>query len=202
MRKLSPWVASVATLVTPFTASAGPPDPSMCIVTTSGNNAPCQWRFQPSGSLDQMLVHVEVYDSDGLPCEGLDVEVSLSGAGGTPGNFCTCCPAQVETTDENGVVELTFRKIGGGGLLDVNAEVLVGPGVPLAPVTILFTSSDLNGTCEQNFPVQVEDDGIFALGRNPYGIWSDLNCDGQVNVVDAGVHAGEIGDGCAVSPCP
>lgn len=202
MRKETLLGVCAVLLAASIPASAGPPDPSMCIVTVSGQQVACQFRFQPSGALDNMLVTVEVRDSDGVACTSCDVEVGLAGAGGVPGNFCTCCPPQNGTTDETGVVEFTFDKIGGAGLLDVNAIVHSGGDVPLDPVTVTFTSSDLDGTCESLKPVQLADEGLFGLGRNPYGMWADYNCSGTVNVVDLGVFAGEVSKGCSFSACP
>jgi hypothetical protein len=121
----------------------------------------------------------------------------------------------LQTTDENGIANFVFRKIGGHGELNVLIETTCTGVMEIGSVTIPFTSPDLNGSnsgpnpsvippcvAAPNSSTDVVDLGIWAAGLPPsYEESSDYDCSGSVGVVDLGLFAGGLNVGCTPQ-CP
>jgi hypothetical protein len=187
-------------------ARAGVPVPPNCVTLLSGQGTPCQYRFRADAGMDTLVVWVLLRDAAGFPVTGCETRVTLTPNAGTA-YFCSCCPnPQIVDTDALGEAEFFFARLGGHGELDVNVTAYSGAtAYPISSNPIVFTSPDLDGSCDPLSSSTVQDLGLFAQCLPPsYCQYAAYGCGAVVNVVDLGVWAGGLGKGCqAPNPdCP
>ena len=195
-----PLILSLALVLALQAVSFAQPSPLTSTVVLGGMAVPCQYRFRADATLDMMTVTVTLLTAAGLPVPAWPTTCTLAPNAGTLA-FCSCCPnPQVGVTDGAGGIVFTWNKVGGRGTLDV--FVAAAPIAFVLPIT--FTSPDLTGSCEfaPASSTGILDLALFAscLPPAPYCIGSDYNCSGTINVVDLGIWAGGLGDGCGL-PC-
>ena len=196
---------------------AGVPDPSRTVCRLSDPLFGCHYVFRADGGLDVLTVHVTLLDAFDIPLPSCSTSVTLALAGPLPGGgdcgyapgaggeLCSCCPlTRTEVSAVDGSLFVTFANLGGRGALDVLVSVqCVGP-VQVCDEQVLFTSPDLDGTCEPSGG---------STGILDFGIWagcyqsvpchrSDYNCDCSVDVLDVAVYAGGLQRSCADASCP
>jgi hypothetical protein len=179
----------------------GVPDPVNSTVVLSPPAAPCHYRFRADGGLDVLTATITILDSvgAGAPVGNCLVTGTLVPQGAATLAFCACppCISQTGTTNALGVTTLTFRKIGGRGLLGL--QVVACGGIVIGTTTFQFTSPDLNGSCEATpaSATTVVDLGLWASYLPPFfSIYGDYNCDGAVNVVDLGIWGSGLNKSC------
>jgi hypothetical protein len=190
------FAAFLVTAVAAATALAGVPVPPLCGCDIAGQVVPCQYRFVVDGSMDVLVVNVTLRDSIGDPVPNWETSATLVPSGGTQ-YFCSCCPnPQILYTNTDGEVTFEFARLGGHGSLDVNvtAVVTTGGGIPICSHTILFTSPDLDGSCDP-----INSTTVIAMCLPPSCcLHGSYSCGATVNVVDLGVWASGLGKGCQV----
>ncbi len=158
----------------------------------------CQYRFNASGTLDELTVTTTLIDCFGNPGPNCGVMATLEPVSGTWAS-CGCEPlTQTVDSDENGVASFTFSRIGGHGTLRVSLTALCAGTVLLQEWEIPFTSPDLDGSCEASPAAStgVVDLGVWAQGLASYQLASDYDCNGDIGVGDLGAWASGLGDGC------
>jgi hypothetical protein len=153
-----------------------------------------------------MTVDIQINDVFGAPVPGCMMRATLVPGAGTLA-FCTCCAnPDFAVTNTVGAATLLFRQIGGRGNLTIQVDALCAGLIPIATLTVNFSSPDLNASCDlvPASATDVFDLGLWAscLPPGPYCQWSDYNCDGAVNVIDLGVWAGGLGRSCGMVACP
>lgn len=172
-----------------------------CDVDIDPPSSGCQYRFNATGSLDVLVVHVTLRDCFENPIADCFVDVTVQPE--SPADaFCSCEPVtQQVRTDSNGAAVVAFDSIGGRGTLKVCAVSVCLGNIPIGCDVVPFTSPDLNASCEDApaSSTNVIDLGIWAAGLGTYRQASDYNCDGLVSVLDLGLWAGGLGQGCASS---
>jgi hypothetical protein len=101
-----------------------------------------------------------------------------------------------------------FSRLGGRGSAEVcvTAHCIPGGGdLWICCEEFVFTSPDLDGTCETSgTSTSIIDFGIWAgcLGAGFECSASDYNCDCQVTVLDVAIYAGGLHKNCGGANCP
>lgn len=190
-------------LAFPPSAHAKIPDPELSEVVISGNSQGCQFRFAESGGGDVLTVGVQLQSAIMIPPAYNEVSVTLVPTSETVA-LCSCCPTEVHGwTDENGYFETSFSSIGGHGSLNVETHALSIGDILISVDRIVFTSQDLNGSCEPSNATNLFDLAVFASALSPsYDVCADYDCNDTVNVFDLGFFATGLGVGCGEAACP
>jgi hypothetical protein len=102
---------------------------------------------------------------------------------------------------------VTYARLGGRGIAEVVVTAMC-PGTESLEVCreeFVFTSPDLNGTCNTNTTsTSVIDFGIWVacFMPSPPCITSDYNCDCATNILDIGLYAYGLFKHCGGAVCP
>lgn len=205
------WIMMVAFLAASGgpNAFAGVPDLSHSGCAVTGQTLSCGFRFgygqagTPRRPLDILTLKLTVRDQYEAPLGNCLTSCTLTNAS----VVAKSCSGDRRTgvTNANGVLWFVYPCIGGRGTVDlrVTASTPWWGDLPVCSKTIRFMSTDLDGSRDTDGgATSILDLGIFAthLPPGPYGVTSDFNCDGQINVVDLGIFAGGIGRTCADCP--
>jgi hypothetical protein len=189
MRK-SLVLAMVAVLLCSSMVFAGVPDPTHSGCAFMGQVQPCLFRFASDGSWDKLTVCVTLRDAFDSPVGSCTTSATISNplAGTSPRFFCSCSGTQFTgVTGPDGVVYFIFDKIGGSGLLKVCITSKCTGNIGICCDSTAYSSSDLNGSCETSgTSTNVQDLGIWGQGYSSYSVYSDYDCNTNVNVQDLG----------------
>ena len=193
MRILLVSAVMILLIVSAALVGASVPEPNLSTVEVAAPGMPCPGVALacPGGCGEAApLVTVTLIDMYAMPIP--NAEVVCTATWSEPYVFCFCQGevAQVDSTDQNGVVEFVFDDFGGCGELAFQAE---GRGVMLYPSpTIYVCSPDCNGDCM----VSIHDFAVFATHYLGAYACCDYDCDGSVTLADFGVFASHYMHDC------
>lgn len=209
-------LAALTVLLAAGPAHAGVPAPRLVHIGCFGVNQLCPERcgvevVPPSGGcqhlqgvtpFDPIEVLVTLRTSFDLPVTNCSTSVVLVPNAGT-NNFCSCCPTRsAGFTDANGVLQATFSGIGGYGTLDAWVTAHCAGNIAVAQRIITYTSPDLGGSCDAANSTGVVDLARWAEALTTYLLRSDYDCSTTITVIDLGLWATGLGEGCADAVCP
>lgn len=213
--RFAPWMLAVLLFASPalagLRAPAGCfPNQSPCgprstfLVHGMSPQAPCQFRFRADGGLDRLTLTVTLRDGFDLPSPDCSTTVTLE-AGPNTAALCGCCDlAEGAVSGPDGEMQFVFAGLGGHGELWLTLTTHCSGNINWFTTEVPFSSPDLNGSCEPDASTDVIDLGMWAacLPPGPYCARSDLSCDGTVNVIDLGIFASGLHQGCDDAVCP
>jgi hypothetical protein len=214
MRK-SLVLATLLVLCCSLSAFAGVPDPARSGCELKGQGSSCQFRFNATGGLDCMTVCVTLRDAFDTPVGACSTSAGISLVGAKPGGgacayaaeagaaLCSCDGlVRGGVTNGAGVIQFVWKCLGGRGIAQVCITAHCVGTIEIGCKEFHFSSPDLDASCQATNSTGIIDLGIWAgcLTPAPPCESSDYDCSCGVGIIDLGVFASGLQQGCNACP--